>query len=1173
MYISRLKLYGFKSFLKKSEINFGRGVTCVVGPNGCGKTNIVDAIRWVVGEQKARILRADKSTDVIFNGTSKRKPLNIAEVSLTIHNVSGRIPIDYTDIEITRRLYRNGDSEYLLNKNICRLKDIRDLFMDSGMSSDAYSIIELKMIENILSENPQERKNLFEEAAGVNKYRIQRKAALRKLVATEEDLVRVSDIIGEVDSKVKNLKRQLRQYERYQELSQKLIESEVILAAAKVVNLKKDKDPLEKQIRDQRTKLIQVSELLEQLEQIHGNKQAEHDNVEIKLNKKNEIYSQVHDDRNRIQTEELVLKEQYQNKLSEFTRLNEEITNIKSTIEKTKQRITQLDTEEKTYEKQLQNQQTDQDNYQEKQKRLEVDYQDSLNKLEKLQDEKFILVKKQTEQIAKQSSLKENIDFVRRNLEEITKEQKEKSERHSLLESQIEEFEEQLAEFRDELESLESDQENNSEKLDELEEKQESLVQQKRSLDAHLDKLNNKIDFYADLLESKDGFSPVLQKVLKNRDQFEGIVGSFAELISVDEKYQTIASSILGNLSNLVIVGNMENAFTTLNKMVEDETGNIILTPLENIKEVSISENVKSENLVSFSSVVSCPTSIKKLKDNIFANIYICKDEIFEDLVKNIDTKEITVISESGKIYNQAGILYTISQESNNSQIFGREEKLFKFEQEYDKVNLEKTGVKEELSQVLKNISYYRNDVRQSAVQIKTIDKKIRDFELKIRNNQLEIEQLNSRNSILKNKELEEKTALTSFQGKLEKLQLENNEEQGLVVVEQNISLLKNEVDDRKKQLDDFIREVQNFRVELVKIKNKFDNIRNEKVALSKSLINLEKRLQSRVAQKNDAKTKRNELEALIEGKKLDVEKIFREEKMIKDDLEKIKIRYNDLKEQLQETNKDIYKTRHQKEVLTETINKLEMEFSGLTAKQREIESVLFEKYNQNIDYDNLSELPSIEMAKINRDKLKSRLENIGTVNMAVKDEYEEEAERLKFLTDQKNDLEEAAATVRKVIQEIDTVARKQFVETFHHIRENFKNIFQIFFPGGSTDIKLIGDDDPLDSKVEIFACPGGKKMLSLRMLSAGEKTLTAIALLFGIYQVKPSPFCILDEVDAPLDDANTKRFTNLLKTFSDNTQFIIVTHNKVTMSVADVLFGVTMGEMGVSQIVSVNLD
>jgi len=262
MYISRLTLYGFKSFLKKSELNFGRGVTSVVGPNGCGKTNIVDAIRWVIGEQKARTLRADKSTDVIFNGTSKRKPLNIAEVSLTIHNVSGRIPIDYTDIEITRRIYRNGDSEYLLNKNICRLKDIRNLFIDTGMGSDAYSIIELKMIENILSENPHERKSLFEEAAGVNKYRIQRGSALKKLAATEEDLVRVNDIIGEVEIKVNSLKRQLRQYERYQKISEDLIDAEVTLAASKIIKLKQNLDPLENKIKDQQMRLIQVSEQL-----------------------------------------------------------------------------------------------------------------------------------------------------------------------------------------------------------------------------------------------------------------------------------------------------------------------------------------------------------------------------------------------------------------------------------------------------------------------------------------------------------------------------------------------------------------------------------------------------------------------------------------------------------------------------------------------------------------------------------------------------------------------------------------------------------------------------------------------------------------------------------------------------------------------------------------------
>jgi len=1173
MYISRLKLYGFKSFLKKSEINFGRGVTCVVGPNGCGKTNIVDAIRWVVGEQKARILRADKSTDVIFNGTSKRKPLNIAEVSLTIHNVSGRIPIDYTDLEITRRIYRNGDSEYLLNRNICRLKDIRNLFIDTGMGADAYSIIELKMIENILSENPNERKNLFEEAAGVNKYRIQRKAALRKLEATEEDLVRVSDIITEVDSKVKTLRRQLRQYEKYQQLSQKLIDAEVLLAAVRINNLKKEKNPLEQQLKDQKNKLILISRELERFERELENRQAEHDNAEIKLNKKSEVYNHIRENRNKIQTDELVLKEQYQYKLSEFTRLNEEITATKSTIEQTKQRILQLHSEEKKYEKQLLNQQNDQDKYSKQQKILSEKYQQANSELEKLQDKKFITVKKYSEHQARQNALNENIDFIKKEIQELEKEKEKKSSLHTQRCNQMETETHQLQELEEELAELQNDRIIDREKLEILLEKQENSLAEKRRLNSEMDKLSNKIDFFSGLLESKEGFSPVLQQILKNRDQQDGIIGAFAEMITVPEKYLDATNLLLGDLKDLLIVENFDQLFLLMDKVGRNAESEIIITALEDLKPVPRETQINSENLIPFSSIIKVPKSLEKLMENIFANVYLCEDDQFENIVKNVDTQNLVLVTQSGKMYNQAGILFSKSAKKSDALLYGREEKLFKYEQEYDHVSLQNRAVEEELEQLSGDISYYRNSLKKNETARESAQNKIRQLEGKISNHQNDIQQTEARLRELKNKIIKETTALKNFIAKREKLKSENQQKSELDEVEKNISLLKNEVDNRKKRLDDFIKEVQNFRVELVKIKNKFDNMRNEKASLTKSLATLERRLDSKIKQKNEVRLKKQEMEALIEEKKLELEKIFQEEQMIKENLEKIRTEYNQLKDRVQESNKEIYKARHQKEVLTETINKLELENSELFSKQREIESVLYEKYNQKIQWDKISELPSLESAENNRVKLQRRLENVGTINMGVKTEYEEEAERLRFLSDQKKDLEEASATVRKAIREIDIVARKQYIDTFHKIRENFKNIFQIFFPGGSTDIKLIGDDDPLESKIEIFACPGGKKMLSLRMLSAGEKTLTAIALLFGIYQVKPSPFCILDEVDAPLDDANTRRFTNLLKTFSDNTQFIIVTHNKVTMNVADVLFGVTMGEMGVSQIVSVNLD
>ncbi|MBN2279932.1 MAG: chromosome segregation protein SMC [Candidatus Marinimicrobia bacterium] len=1173
MYISRLTLYGFKSFLKTSELNFGRGVTGIVGPNGCGKTNIVDAIRWVIGEQKARTLRADKTTDVIFNGTTKRKPLNIAEVSLIIHNVSGRIPIDYTDIEITRRIYRNGDSEYLLNRNICRLKDIRDLFIDTGMGSDAYSIIELKMIENILSENPQERKALFEEAAGVNKYRIQRGAALKKLTATEEDLVRVHDIIGEVDAKVTTLRRQFRQYERYQKISEDLIQSEMLLAASRIYKLRQNTDPLENKIKDQRSRLAQVNEQLVSLEQISETRQAELDRIEIKLNTRTEAYNQCKENRNLAQTEELVLKEQYQNKLSEFTRINEEITNTKSTIEKTKQRIGVLNHEEITFVKQLQSQHSQQIALNDKQKQLEKKYLDISQSLEVLQDKKYYQIKIQSERLAKENALKENIMFLENQLTSINDEMNSKQQRLTYLTGNIENLSDNAALLNKELREHLDRQESNTSDREEVQEIFDRQLSQKREIDAKLDRINNKIDFYAGLLESKEGFSPALQDVLKNRDRYSGIIGSLSELINIDEEYAEALRTVLENLSNLLIVETLEQALDITRKVEEKQIGKLLCLAMEALNEDYSEPEMPMDNLLSLAKLISCPKMIKNVANWIFGDIYVCEDENFDNIVKNKISDSIIVISKSGKMFDQKNIITSKSIEAGKALVFGREEKLFHFEKQADQLRLDEVGICDDIKQSSLKIMHLKEDIKAGEMKIRQADKTLKDMESQIKNQQNEIRQLELSINELKNKQTKEKTALNSYLDKLKEVGQEKLELDNLESLENEITVKKTEADKAKIELDEHVGIVQNFRVDMIKIRNKFDNIRNDKMALAKSLGTLEKRLKTRIEDKTSIKLKKSEMEALIERKKLTVENIFREEKVLREEVEKNREQHISLRDQLQETHKEIYKIRHQKEIIIETINKLELELSSLLSQRREIESILFEKYGKKIDLDGLEDLPVVEIAVQQRDRLKSKLGNIGTINMAVKDEYNQEAERLKFLSDQKNDLEEAALTVRKVIREIDIVARKQFLETYEKIKENFKNIFQIFFPGGSTDINLIGDGDPLDSRIEIFACPGGKKMLSLRMLSAGEKTLTAIALLFGIYQVKPSPFCILDEVDAPLDDANTKRFTKLLKTFSDNTQFIIVTHNKVTMSVADTLFGVTMGEKGVSQIVSVNLD
>ncbi len=1172
MYISKLTLYGFKSFSRKSEIHFGKGITSVVGPNGCGKTNIVDAIRWVIGEQKSSVLRADRNTDMIFNGTATRRPLNLAEVSLTIHNVSGRISLPYSDIVISRRVYRNGESEYFINNNLCRLKDITDLFIDTGMGANAYSIIELKMIEDILSENPEERKRLFEEAAGVNKYRVQRKAALRKLEATRDDLIRLNDIINEVDSQVKNLRRQLKRFEKHQETTAELITVEVLLATRKIADIQISLSPIESRIADDREKLNRIMSELDAKEAVWKTRQQEFEEQEKLLEEKNQQLSEIREERNKFLTEEMVLKEQLRNNNQTIARLENDIRQYDDTIKSARQKEQEL---QKEFTETAKNLETKRESFkiiETAREEVEQRYSKANAEIQAHQEERFSLVKQQAENSARFGNLQDNINQREKELASIVAQLEIQIKKDQEISTDLEKLKVKSGALNVELQTKRDNLEELELRYNEYLDSERDLQSERREIESQLDRLNNQIHFYQGIIQSKEGFSPGLQFVLDNLAEFPGVKGALSDLLSVDSKYYLAVESVIKDISRLLLAEDRKAALHTLGKLADKDKGRVSIIPLDETFQLNSEKSVK--DLKPLSDFIKCDSAVKNLKEFLFQDIYCCDDDQFETLIGSSKYQHVSIVSDRGRFRDANGFFSGGSESSESNILIGRTEKLYQLESEADEVNQKLKAVQAQLENAQSDLSKLRSERLRISREIKIQEQNQRDLQERLYQSESGLLESKSIQKTLEENRISLKVLIDNFKERISK------EDPGktslgreISALEQKIDVLRENANRIKQELDQVNEQRQNQRIDLINLENQFRNIGDSreiaKRSIQRSLENKDRALTEKGTHEQEAV----KIQSAVHQNQQHLTEYQTKVSTLEKSIETFRNSFQKIRSEIQELNDHLYQLRRDKETMSESISQQELDKSGYRAAINEIKSILAEKYSQQIPDEIPADLPEQEELQKKVERLKRNLELIGMVNMAVKDEYEEENSRLSFLTEQREDLLKSEKGLNDVIVQIDNIARDQYQEIFEKIRQNFKSTFSIFFGGGEADLKMIGDSDPLEAQIEIWACPSGKKMRSLKMLSAGEKALTAIALLFGIYQVKPSPFCILDEVDAPLDDENTRRFTNVIKTFSEKTQFIIVTHNKSTMSIADSLYGITMAESGISQIVSAKLE
>jgi len=1168
MYISDLELHGFKSFAHKTHVKFDSGITAIVGPNGCGKSNIVDALRWVLGEQRPTLLRSSAMSNVIFNGTAKKKALGLAEVSLTFVNNKGILPVEYSELTITRRLYRSGDSEYLINNTPCRLKDIMELFMDTGMSSDAYSVIELKMVEEILNDRNNDRRRLFEEAAGVTRYKDQRKKTFRKLDETMKDLQRLEDILVEVRKKTRSLEIQADKAAKAKSYQKELKSLDQGYTLHQYQKVKEELEPLQERIDNADKEKKEISQKVEELE---GNEEKARNHLLEKERNQAEAQrrvSQLHASIREMETNLRITKEKIVNEEgvikqheNDIEQASKDLTELEQLKKESIEKLENFSEEKEKSEESLKN---SKDRFNEVQQKftkvrhelyeLEIEISDVNKKLSTLQSDRIKL----------ESKLENSEDDrlrIDRDIEDLEDEIVNAKGELNLVR-------EKLTEANQKLEKQEESLENAVEKRQDLEEKREELREAIRSLKSKKDAAQSEISLMESLAESNEALPSSISYLTENHSSEFEILLSVGEILHTSEELAPALEMALGEMINFLIVDSMKDAIRASKILKEKGKGRATFIPLKELSknypvlDQSIYHKVNTENRFNVVGQLLLGSTI--LADSIEDGTNTLKDGATAAVTVEGDLITSNRFLKSGSKNKQAGVR------------LGLKDKLEKLQKKFKETESSLEAKQNELNQLNSKLDSLDTDAIRR--EIKDIQKSIRQLEQQASrwNSNAQVYEKNINE--LKNRKSNLQSNLDMAQEELDALHPRQKE------LQQKIA----ELSKQQKQKKDVLQKLEDERaiaqnryndaqLKHQDVKNKAHNLERDIDRAETGIKNMKTRLTSRKELMTESREKIEKYKYAIEQteKQLSIKK---ENKQEAD--EKLQAAEDASSRQrgiINEIEKELKELRRRKDVNLELVHHLSMAHEKLEMKAQSLSDHVWETYGILMDQveASLPEDVDPDDAKERIAWLRQKLNRIGDVNPLAIEEFREEKERLDFYEEQIEDLQKAEKEMRETINEINQTATQRFNETFEKIRSNFKNVFNTLFHEDDYCDLLIEQDaeDPLEAKIDIKANPKGKRPSSINQLSGGEKTLTAIALLFAIYLVKPSPFCVLDEVDAPLDDANIERFSSMIRKFSDETQFIIITHNKKTMSKAEMMYGITMPETGVSRLVGVKLD
>lgn len=1190
MYLSKLEIFGFKSFADKITVDFDTGMTAVVGPNGCGKTNIVDAVRWAIGEQKASVLRSSTMENVIFNGTKDRKALGYAEVSLTVQNTKGILPSEYTEIKISRRCFRDGASNYMLNGVNCRLKDITALFMDTGMGSDAYSVIELKMVNEILSHRTQDRRKLFEEAAGITKYKERRREALYKLEVAKES-------INEANIEIRNRQRTVNAYERIaqkqqeaQEISVKLKEIEIDYHSRCLSKLVEETKHIEERLRQKEKEREDLQAKLNENENIIDNYKGELSETELKLNESRDKLNGINLLINEIQTSISIAEQRIKYLQENIDRFSREKIEIEKEIESLN--ISKSEIEEKivvlksTVELMVESQTTKKTTLdetdikvkssKEELKDLTLKHAASSKTLLEKRNEYEIIKNRLEDQIARCSRLTDE------NIVNINK--------VSAFDRDIRQAETEHTKYKDELSML-------TRQHDEQKKSKDSYAGEMNHLEKDIiysghevEKLKNKIEFQTNLLKNFDDYSEGIRFLVKERNEKD--TGVVIDKLEVDDKFKIAIETALGEISNYLIVNNANTAENLIEILTKEQKGKVTFIIKDNLYNSTL--NIFQEEfpeILSHEGVYGWADKFIKCSDKYILLYKYLLDEFiivenFEIAKKLSKDNFIKFITLDGDIITNT-FIRAGSRTNVESLKIGREKLIANLNSQIKTIE---TAIEQD------KIKFDEIKSSYAGIDINIRANKIQDAHAHILSCESKIEQINYLKS-------ETNKFVSNYKKENDELSGSNKE------LSSKMDILITEIGDaenvkyqREKELEHFTTELENladeltskreeyntFNIEITKVNAELSNLENEHVRTFENIKSRRNNIEARTLECNEYETEIRKLNSEIEsfnqegsvsGFRPKLKVLETERAGIESDFSLIRSEYEVKRALVDKVEHEQKSLRTSRDEIIDFIHKNEMQLTKDRLEIKEHKDKIIEEYEIEISYTQYADNGAFDFirTKAEVDRLRNKLRQLGGSGQMELGIYEQEKLELEKLIREREDLVLAEKDLIGLIDDLNKTAQNKFTETFEKIRKNFMAIFrELFMEGDEADLRLVIDPenpDPLDAKIDIIAKPRGKRPQLIDLLSGGEKTLTAIALLFAIYQVKPSPFCILDEVDAPLDDANIDRFIKIIRKFAEDTQFIIVTHNKRTMEAADIMYGVTMAEQGVSTIVNVKFN
>jgi chromosome segregation protein len=1167
--LKNLEIKGFKSFADKTIVNFDQGITGVIGPNGCGKSNIVDSIRWVIGEQKISQLRSENLESLVFNGSKNRSASGLAEVSLTFENTKNLLPTEFQTVTVTRKYYKNGESEYRLNDVTCRLKDIHNLFMDTGVSTDSYAIIELGMVDDIIKDKDYSRRRMLEQAAGISIYKTRKREAKLKLDATQQDLARIEDLLFEINNQLKTLESQAKKAEKYFEIKKDYRELSIELAKAALEGFNisyKDLNDQQKLETDKHVELeAKIATEEAELEKEKAGFIEKEKLLQQQQHAFNEINNTVREKENQknLSAQRLQYLRERETSLRDFLLKAEgQLKGIEESIVFSKQQIDDEEIKLAEHKENLVNLK----NAAEEKRSI---YDAKRTAVDTLRQAQMQLQRNYFEAEKKVAVADTSIFNLQRSIAQLEEEQRSREANLASLQKDKQEKEDELNEKKNLLEELKKHQEHTKEQILEtqsgLEKLRTELAEESRKLDAR----QNEHDLLKSLIDNMEGY-PESVKFLHNNKSWNYTAPVLSDLVYVKEEYRAAVENVLEPYLNYYVVDDLQQGLTAVHLLDEHKKGkaNFFLLDQLNSKENSGTVHELAGAIPALK-VIEIDEKYHQLANYLLGNVFIAEDE---EAMKNSNGH--VILEKTGKYVKGKFSLTGGSVGLFEGKKIGRAKNLEKISEQIAVQQKIVSELKSVISQKSNEVIAYNQQLKENAIQ--ETQQAINDLINATYAIQNKMENMLYEKAVSEHKTEEMKEQLEQCQDDIEETRSSLRD----------LSEKVEEHDEEMKLIgDEFIKAEQEFNSA-----NSLFNEHNLQLTRQQSKVNsISQELEFKNRQLSDLKTQSEnshvQLKEALENISVTSEELSKLEEEVlsllkNKETEERKLNeadqaYYNLRNELSEKETALRQKQKSKEqtdqVLNEIkdkLNELKLQVAGMKERlsvefKVDLDAILDEERNTNMTLEDLQE---------KCDRMKKRLENMGEINPTAIEAFSEMKKRFDFIGEQKNDLVNAKESLMQTIQEVETTANQKFLDTFNKVRENFQNVFKALFTEDDTaDMILENPENLADTGIDIIAKPKGKRPTSITQLSGGEKTLTATALLFAIYLIKPAPFCILDEVDAPLDDANVGKFTQMIRKFSKESQFIIVTHNKMTMASVDVIYGVTMQEPGVSKLVPVD--